>query len=248
MDLAGRLFTAFSEICGDRSFGDDKAVAVGMARFESREVLVIVTRKGATLKERIQRNFGMPTPEGYRKALRGMKLAEKFSRPVIALIDVAGAFPGPAAEERGQSEAIARNLMEMARLRVPTIAVITGEGGSGGALALAVSDRVLLLENSFYSVISPEHCANITWRDSTNRHLAAAALRFSAAETLDRGCADDLVPEPPGGAHTNHDLAAELLRLKLRQHLDEIASTPVAELVASRQAKFRQIGQFYDAV
>src|ERR1700685_2851518 len=174
MDLIERIFTDFSEIHGDRAYGDDEAVACGMARLGGEEVMVIGNRKGGSTKERVRRNFGMPHPEGYRKALRAMKLAEKFERPVITFIDLPGAYPGVGAEERGQAEAIARNLREMSRLRVPTISVITGEGGSGGALALAVADRVLVLANAVYSVISPEQCAVIMWRDASQRELAAA--------------------------------------------------------------------------
>src|SRR5471032_294337 len=173
MELIERLFTDFSEIHGDRAYGDDEAIACGMARFHGQEVLVIGNRKGGSTKDRVRRNFGMPNPEGYRKALRCMKIAEKFGRPVISFIDLPGAYPGLGAEERGQAEAIARNILEMSRLRVPTISVITGEGGSGGALALAVSDRVLILENALYSVISPEGCASIMWRDASKRAQAA---------------------------------------------------------------------------
>src|ERR1700691_3574999 len=172
MDFIERLFTDFSEIHGDRAFGDDEAIACGMARFHGHEVLVIGNRKGGTTKERVRRNFGMPNPEGYRKALRAMKIAEKFQRPVITFIDLPGAYPGVGAEERGQAEAIARNLLEMSRLRVPTLSVITGEGGSGGALALAVADRVLILGHAVYSVLSPEQCAVIMWRDASQRELA----------------------------------------------------------------------------
>src|SRR5580704_11360298 len=182
MDLIERIFTDFSEIHGDRAFGDDEAVICGMARLDGEEVLVIGIRKGGTTKEKIKRNFGMPSPEGYRKALRCMKLAEKFSRPVIALIDVTAAYPGLGAEERGQAEAIAKNIREMSRLRVPTISVITGEGGSGGALALAVTDKVLILESAIYSVIPPEGCAAILWRDAAFKSQAAEAMRISASD------------------------------------------------------------------
>src|ERR1700744_3004243 len=190
MDLIERIFTDFSEIHGDRAFGDDEAVICGMARLDGDEVLVLGIRKGGTTKEKIKRNFGMPSPEGYRKALRAMKLAEKFHRPVIALIDVTAAYPGLGAEERGQAEAIARNILEMSRLKVPTIAVITGEGGSGGALGLAVADRVLILEFAVYSVIPPEGAAAIMWRDANLKQFAAAALKISAPEVADLGCVD----------------------------------------------------------
>ena len=187
MDFIERIFTDFSEIHGDRAFGDDEAVACGMARLGDEEVMVIGNRKGGTTKERVRRNFGMPHPEGYRKALRCMKIAEKFGRPVISFIDLPGAYPGLGAEERGQAEAIARNIFEMSRLRVPTISVISGEGGSGGALALAVSDRVLILENALYFVITPESCAAIMWRDASHKQLAAEAMRISAPEVAAAG-------------------------------------------------------------
>jgi acetyl-CoA carboxylase carboxyl transferase subunit alpha len=245
MNFIERIFTDFSEIHGDRAFGDDDALACGMARLEGEEVLVIGIRKGGSLKDRIKRNFGMPSPEGYRKALRGMKIAEKFGRPVISFIDLPGAYPGVGAEERGQAEAIARSIFEMSRLRVPTISVISGEGGSGGALALAVSDRVLILENAIYSVISPEQCAVIMWRDATQKELAAAALRITAPEVSRLGCVDGIIPEPAGGAHTDPAAAAELLGVALVRHLAELKSMPVDALVAARQAKFRKIASFY---
>src|SRR5579863_552386 len=204
MEIIERIFTDFSEIHGDRAFGDDAAVACGMARLDGEEVLVIGNRKGGTTKERVRRNFGMPNPEGYRKALRAMKIAEKFKRPVITFIDLPGAFPGLGAEERGQAEAIARNLIEMAKLKVPTIAVISGEGGSGGALALAVADRVLILENALYFVITPEACAAIMWRDAAHKERAAEAMRISAPEVSKLGCVDEIIAEPPGGAHLDH--------------------------------------------
>src|SRR5271156_2022825 len=194
MDFIERLFSDFSEIHGDRAYGDDEAIACGMARFHGYEVLVIGNRKGGSTKERVRRNFGMPNPEGYRKALRAMRIAEKFNRPVITFIDLPGAFPGLGAEERGQAEAIARNLVEMAKLKVPTIAIISGEGGSGGALALAVADRVLILENALYFVISPEGCASIMWNDAGKKALAAEALRVSAPEVVDLGCVDAIIP------------------------------------------------------
>jgi acetyl-CoA carboxylase carboxyl transferase subunit alpha len=245
MNFIERIFTDFSEIHGDRAFGDDDALACGMARLEGEEVLVIGIRKGGSLKDRIKRNFGMPSPEGYRKALRGMKIAEKFGRPVISFIDLPGAYPGVGAEERGQAEAIARSIFEMSRLRVPTISVISGEGGSGGALALAVSDRVLILENAIYSVISPEQCAVIMWRDAAQKELAAAALRITAPDVARLGCVDGIIPEPAGGAHTDPAAAAELLGVALVRHLAELKSMPVDALVAARQAKFRKIASFY---
>jgi acetyl-CoA carboxylase carboxyl transferase subunit alpha len=245
MDFIERIFTDFSEIHGDRAFGDDEAVACGMARLSGQEVLVIGNRKGGTTKERVRRNFGMPNPEGYRKALRCMKIAEKFARPVISFIDLPGAYPGVSAEERGQAEAIARNLLEMSHLRVPTISVITGEGGSGGALALAVSDRVLILENALYSVISPEQCAVIMWRDANRKDLAAAALRISAPEVARLGCVDEIIAEPGDGAHTDHEVAAGLLGTALLRHLAELKAMPLDDMITARQKKFRNIAQFY---
>src|SRR6204780_2783547 len=238
MDFIERIFTDFSEIHGDRAFGDDEAVACGMARLGDDEVMVIANRKGGSTKERVRRNFGMPHPEGYRKALRCMKIAEKFGRPVISLIDLPGAYPGVGAEERGQAEAIARNLLEMSRLRVPTLSVITGEGGAGGALALAVSDRVLILGNAVYSVISPEQCAVIMWRDPAQRELAAAALRITAPEVAALGCVDEIVGEPADGAHTDPEASANLLADALKRHLAELKAIPIDDLVAARQNKF----------
>ena len=245
MDLIERIFTDFSEIHGDRAFGDDEAVACGMARLGSEEVLVIGNRKGGSTKDRVRRNFGMPHPEGYRKALRCMKIAEKFARPVISFIDLPGAFPGLGAEERGQAEAIARNILEMSRLRVPTISVISGEGGSGGALALAVSDRVLILENALYFVITPESCAAIMWRDAAHKQLAAEAMRISAPEVAALGCVDEIVPEPPDGAHTDPEAGAGLLGSALKRHLAELKAMPLDILLGARQQKFRNIAQFY---
>ncbi|MGO8758476.1 MAG: acetyl-CoA carboxylase carboxyltransferase subunit alpha [Terracidiphilus sp.] len=245
MQLIERIFTDFSEIHGDRAFGDDEAVVCGMARLLGVEVMVIGNRKGGTTKERVRRNFGMPHPEGYRKALRAMKLAEKFSRPVISFIDLPGAFPGVGAEERGQAEAIARNVREMTRLRVPTIAVISGEGGSGGALALAVSDRVLILENAVYFVISPEGCASIMWNDAGKKALAAEAMRISAPEVAALGCVDEIVAEPPGGIHADHEAGTGLLGSALKKHLAELAAMPIDALVAARQQKYRNIAKFY---
>jgi acetyl-CoA carboxylase carboxyl transferase subunit alpha len=245
MEFIERVFTDYSEIHGDRVFGDDEAVACGMARLGTDEVLVIGNRKGGTTKERVRRNFGMPHPEGYRKALRCMKIAEKFGRPIISFIDLPGAYPGLGAEERGQAEAIARNIFEMSRLRVPTISVITGEGGSGGALALAVSDRVLILENALYFVITPESCAAIMWRDASYKQQAAEAMRISAPEVAALGCVDEIISEPPGGAHIDHEAGAGLLGNALKKHLAELIATPIDALVAARQNKFRNIAQFY---
>ena len=245
MDFIERIFTDFSEIHGDRAYGDDEAVACGMARLGADEVMVIGNRKGGSTKDRVRRNFGMPHPEGYRKALRCMRIAEKFARPVISFIDLPGAYPGLGAEERGQAEAIARNILEMSRLRVPTISVISGEGGSGGALALAVSDRVLILENALYFVITPESCAAIMWRDSAQKQPAAEAMRISAPEVAAIGCVDEIVPEPAGGIHTDREAGEGLLGAVLKKHLKELKAMPVDAMVAARQQKFRNIAQFY---
>jgi acetyl-CoA carboxylase carboxyl transferase subunit alpha len=245
MDFIERIFSDFSEIHGDRAYGDDEAVSCGMARLGSDEVMVIGNRKGGSTKERVRRNFGMPNPEGYRKALRCMKIAEKFGRPVISFIDLPGAYPGLGAEERGQAEAIARNILEMSRLRVPTISIITGEGGSGGALALAVSDRVLILENALYFVITPESCAAIMWRDAAHKQLAAEAMRISAPEVAAMGCVDEIISEPPEGAHADRETGAGLLGTALQRHLVVLKATPIDTLVAARQEKFRNIAQFY---
>jgi len=245
MDFIERIFSDFSEIHGDRAFGDDEAVACGMAKLGDDEVMVIGNRKGGSTKERVRRNFGMPHPEGYRKALRAMKLAEKFNRPVITFIDLPGAYPGVGAEERGQAEAIARNLREMARLRVPTISVISGEGGSGGALALAVSDRVLILENALYFVITPESCAAIMWRDAAHKQAAAEAMRISAPEVAAMGCVDEIVVEPPQGIHLDREAGTGMLGSALKKHLAELKAMPVDAMVSARQQKFRNIAQFY---
>jgi acetyl-CoA carboxylase carboxyl transferase subunit alpha len=245
MDFIERICTDFSEIHGDRFFGDDPAMSCGMARFDGQEVMVLANIKGRSTKEKVSRRFGMPNPEGYRKALRCMKIAEKFSRPVISIIDVPAAYPGVGAEERGQAEAIARNMLEMSRLRVPIVAVITGEGGSGGALGLAVGDRVLILDSAIYSVIPPEGCAAILWRDAAFKAEAAAAMRISASDVRGLGCVDDIVPEPPGGAHADPSGAAELLAEKLRWHLNQLTAIPLDELLRRRYDKFRNIAQFY---
>jgi acetyl-CoA carboxylase carboxyl transferase subunit alpha len=245
MDFIDALFTDFNEIHGDRAFGDDPAMACGMASFHGQQVMVIANLKGRTLKERVTRKFGSPEPEGYRKALRAMKIAEKFSRPVFTFLDLAGAYPGIGAEERGQGEAIARNLLEMSRLRVPTIATITGEGGSGGALALAVADRVLILQNAIYSVISPEGCASIMWKDPNKKQLAAAALKYTAIDVKELGCVDDVLPEPEGGTQNDPAEAMALVDEKLQYHLAQLQSSSMDELLEQRYRKFRNIAQFY---
>jgi acetyl-CoA carboxylase carboxyl transferase subunit alpha len=248
MDFIEALFTEFSEIHGDRSFGDDPAMGCGMAQFHGRPVMVIANLKGRTLKDRVARKFGSPDPEGYRKALRCMHIAEKFGRPVFTFLDLAGANPGIGAEERGQGEAIARNLLEMARLRVPTIATITGEGGSGGALALAVADRVLMMENAIYTVISPEGCASIMWKDASKKQQAAAALRYTSFSAKELGCVDDVVSEPEGGNHLDPACAMELLDKKLQHHLAQLDGMPLDQLLNERYEKFRNIAQFYTTV
>jgi len=248
LDYIERIFPDFSEVHGDRGFGDDPAIVAGMARFNGREVAVIGTQKGRETKQRIYRNFGQPNPEGYRKAMRVMRFAEKWGRPVITLIDVPGAYPGLGAEERGQAEAIAHNLREMARLRVPFIAAITGEGGSGGALAIAVADRVLMLENSIYSVISPEGCASIMWRDSSKRELAAQAMRITAKDNLEMGFCDEVIAEPAGGTHHDYDAAAASLSSVLEKHLSELEKKPLPELLDARYKKFRNMGQCYESI
>ena len=245
LDYVERIFTDWSEIHGDRRFGDDPALLCGMARFHGEEVMAMGTQKGRDAKQRVHRNFGSANPEGYRKALRCMKLAEKFNRPVLSFIDIPGAFPGLGAEERGQGEAIAVNLREMSRLRVPTIAIVTGEGGSGGALAIAVADRVLMLQNSIYSVISPEGCASIMWRDATKKEAAAQAMKITANDLQELKCIDGIVPEPDGGAHTNFDGAAALVDEALDRNLRELKSLPTEQMLAARYKKFRNMAQFF---
>lgn len=246
LDFVNFLFTDFTELHGDRAFGDDRALVAGLARFHGRPVAVIGHQKGRDTKQRLIRNFGQPKPEGYRKALRVMQLAAKFDRPIFTFIDTPGAYPGIDAEERGQGEAIARNLREMARLPVPIICTVTGEGGSGGALAIAVGDRVNILENSFYSVISPEGCATIIWRDSTKAETAATAMKITAADLKDLGIVDEVVPEPEGGAHTDHEVAARLLDEVLDRQLVMLTNQPKRELLNGRYEKFRKMGQFFD--
>jgi acetyl-CoA carboxylase carboxyl transferase subunit alpha len=244
LDYIERIFTDWSEIHGDRGFGDDPALVCGMARFHGDEVMIVGHQKARDTKQKVYRNFGMPNPEGYRKALRVMKIAEKFGRPLFTFVDTPGAYPGLGAEERGQAEAIAHNLREMVRLRVPIVTTITGEGGSGGALAIAVADRVLMMENSVYAVISPEGCASIMWRDPTKKELAAQAMRITAEDLKELGCIDGIVSEPEGGAHVDHEAAALLLDAALQKNLAELKKNPVNELLDSRYAKFRNMAQF----
>ena len=245
LDYVQHLFTEWSELHGDRLFGDDPALLGGMARFHGEEVLVIGHQKGRDVKQRVHRNFGQANPEGYRKALRAMKLAEKFKRPILTFVDTPGAYPGLGAEERGQAEAIARNLREMSRLKVPIITVITGEGGSGGALGIAVADRVLMMENSVYSVISPEGCASIMWRDASKKELAAQALKITASDLQQLGCIDGIIPEPEGGAHADHEKTAALVSDALLRNLAELKSMVLQDLLDTRYRKFRQMAQFY---
>src|SRR2546425_8107888 len=244
LDYIERIFTDWSEIHGDRAFADDPAIICGMARFHGEEVFIVGHQKARDTKQKVYRNFGMPNPEGYRKALRAMQIAAKFHRPIFTFVDTPGAYPGLGAEERGQAEAIARNLREMARLHVPVITTITGEGGSGGALAIAVADRVLMMENTIYSVISPEGCASIMWRDSSKKDLAAQALRITPTDLNQLGCIDGIVPEPEGGAHLDYEAAAAFLDAALAKHMQEVSRLSIPQLLESRYEKFRHMAQF----
>jgi acetyl-CoA carboxylase carboxyl transferase subunit alpha len=239
LDYINALFTEFVELHGDRNFGDDAAIVGGLARFDDKPVVVIGHQKGRDTKEKVYRNFGMPNPEGYRKALRLMEMAERFKLPIITFVDTPGAYPGIGAEERGQAEAIARNLREMAGFTTPIIVCITGEGGSGGALAIAVGDRILMLEHSVYAVISPEGCAAILWSDGTKGAQAAEALKPAAQDILALGIIDEVVPEPVGGAHTDHAAATANLGEAIRRHLTELKKLSPEQLVAGRYDKFR---------
>jgi len=247
MDYINGLFADFIELHGDRLYRDDPAIVGGLGRLKGRSVVVIGQQKGRDIKENLKRNFGMPHPEGYRKALRLMHLAERFRLPVVTLIDTPGAHPGLGAEERGQAEAIARNIEDMAALRTPIVVAIVGEGGSGGALALAVGDRVLILENAVYSVISPEGCAAILWRDSSLKERAAEALKLTAPDLLAMGLVDEIVPEPPGGAHAEPAAAIEALGVALERQLAEVAGIPTDDLVARRGEKYLRMGKFEEA-
>ena len=244
LDYISLLFENFIELHGDRCFGDDEAIVGGIAEFKGQPVTIIGHQRGKDTKENIRRNFGMPHPEGYRKALRLMKQAEKFKRPIICFIDTKGAYPGKAAEERGQSEAIARNLFEMAGLKVPVICIVIGEGGSGGALALGVGDRIYMLENSTYSVISPEGAASILWKDATQAKRAAESMKITAPD-LDRlGVIDEIIPEVKGGAHRNMNEQAKAIEVVLQQSLPELLPLSSEELVSQRYMKFKKIGQY----
>ena len=244
LDYIQALFTGFQEFRGDRHFHDDQALIGGTAFFEDRPVMIIAQQKGRNTKENIQRNFGMPQPEGYRKALRLMKLAEKFGLPVLSFIDTPGAYPGVESEARHVSEAIAVNLREMALLRVPTVAVIVGEGGSGGALGIGVADRVLMFENSYYSVISPEGCAAILWKDRANAPQAAEALKLSAGHLKEFGVVEEVIPEPLGGAHNDPAAAAAALKEAFLRHLAELQAKPVEQLLEERYTRYRELGEY----
>lgn len=244
LDYIQLLFTDFSELHGDRRFADDAAIVGGFARFEGRALMVVGHQKGRDTKQKLRRNFGMPKPEGYRKALRLMQSAAKFGLPIVSLIDTPGAYPGIGAEERGQAEAIAFNLKEIPKLAVPIVVVIHGEGGSGGALAIAIGDRVLMLENAVYSVISPESCSSILWRDWDHKQEAARILKLTAEDLHGFGVVNQIVPEPPGGAHTDFAHAAALLRPHLEASLRELSALPPAELLRRRHEQLRKLATF----
>ncbi len=242
LDYVSRLFKNFSEIHGDRRFADDPAIVTGMAVYHGTPVMIVGHQKGRDLKQRQHRNFGCSQPEGYRKAIRAMKLADKFGRPIICFVDTPGAYPGLGAEERGQAEAIAYNLREMARLNVPVAVCVLGEGGSGGALGIAVGNRILMQENAIYTVISPEGCSAILWKDQEHVEAAATALKITAADLKALGVIDEIVPEPLGGAHTDYDAAADLLDRQLRPCLESMLGKPASEIRNQRYLKFRQLG------
>ncbi|HET7320944.1 MAG TPA: acetyl-CoA carboxylase carboxyltransferase subunit alpha [Longimicrobiaceae bacterium] len=244
LDYLQLVFSDFIELHGDRQFRDDESIVGGWARLGDDSVMVIGHQKGRDMKENLRRNFGMPHPEGYRKALRLMKMAEKFGRPVVTLIDTPGAYPGIGAEERGQGEAIARNLREMAALKVPTVAIVIGEGGSGGALAVGVADRVLMLENSVYSVISPEGCAAILWKSGTERDKAAAAMKMTAPDLKELGVIDDIIAEPTGGAHSDPEATATALREAVERNLAELRGVPTDELLHHRWDRYLAMGEW----
>lgn len=244
LDFVERMFEDFHEIHGDRRFADDPAVVCGFARFHGMPVLIVGHQKGRDTRQRQFRNFGMPKPEGYRKAIRAMKLAEKFDRPIFTFIDTPGAYPGIDAEERGQAEAIAYNLREMTKLTVPILVTVIGEGGSGGALAIGVGDQVLMLENAIYSVISPEGCAAILWKDSSQAARAAEELRLTASDLKEEGIVDEVIDEPKGGAQNSHDEAARLLDISLCERLAESSTLTVEERLSRRYQKLRQLGKW----
>jgi acetyl-CoA carboxylase carboxyl transferase subunit alpha len=242
LDYVERIFTGFREIHGDRRYADDHAIIGGMALLDGEPVMLVGQQKGRNTRERLFRNYGMPRPEGYRKALRLMRLAEKFRRPILCFVDTPGAYPGIGAEERGQAQAIAENLLVMAQLRVPIVVTILGEGGSGGALAIGVGNRVLMLEHAIYSVISPESCSAILWKDQDHAKEAAEALKLTAEHLHRFKVVDEVVPEPPGGAHGDWDEAARLLKASLLRHLEELSRLSPEQLIHQRYERFRQIG------
>ncbi|MBK8815084.1 MAG: acetyl-CoA carboxylase carboxyl transferase subunit alpha [Methylococcaceae bacterium] len=248
LDYIEHIFTEFHELHGDRAYADDPAIVCGMARLDGQPVMVIGHQKGRDTKQKIYRNFGMPRPEGYRKALRIMKMAERFKLPLICLIDTPGAYPGIGAEERGQSEAIARNLFEMARLQIPIICVVTGEGGSGGALAIGVGDRLIMLEYSTYSVISPEGCASILWKSADKAQLAAEAMGITSDRIRELGLLDEVVREPLGGAHRNMELIAANLKDALLRHLTDLQQRTIDDLLAIRYQRIMSFGSFVEEV
>lgn len=245
-DYIAMIFEDFTELHGDRLFGDDKSMITGLARLEGRSVVVIGHQKGKSVKERITRNFGMPHPEGYRKALRMMQMAEKFNKPIITFVDTPGAYPGVGAEERGQSEAIARNLLVMSQLKVPIISVVIGEGGSGGALAISVADRILMLEYSVYSVITPEGCAAILWNDAAKTAEAAEALKMTASDLLQLGMIEEVIPEPAGGAHRDPRKVAEAVGKTVCKLLTTLEAIPPEERLRQRYKRLRKIGAYVD--
>lgn len=245
LDYIERITNYFIEIHGDRAYGDDPAIVAGLAEIDDRPIAIVGHQKGRTTKEKLYRNFGMPHPEGYRKAMRVMKLASKFNRPIVCLIDTPGAYPGIGAEERGQAEAIAHNLFEMSHLPVPILNIVIGEGASGGALGIGVGDRLLMMENTWYSVITPEGCSAILWRDAANANLAAEAMRVTAKDLLEMEILDEIINEPPGGAHRNADEAAVILKNTILKELDQLQNIPKEELIENRIQKFSKMG-FWD--
>lgn len=248
LDYIAMICDDFFEMHGDRSFGDDKAIVGGLAQINGRKLVLIGQQKGRDTNERKIRNFGMPNPEGYRKALRLMKLAERFFLPVVTFIDTPGAYPGIEAEERGQAESIARNLFEMARLRTPIINVVIGEGASGGALGIGMGDTLLMMENTWFSVISPESCSSILWKSWDYKEQAAEALRLTASDLVEMGIADGIIPEPIGGAHRSPKNAADLLKTALLQSLDQLTEQPIAQLLRQRRQRYAAMGVFNDVV
>jgi acetyl-CoA carboxylase carboxyl transferase subunit alpha len=245
-DYLQTIVEDFVELHGDKAFGDDPAIISGLGRIGGRRAMIVAQRKGKTTKERMQCNFGSPHPEGYRKALEKMKIAEKFGLPVISLVNTPGAYPGIGAEERGQATIIARNLFEMTRLETPIISVVIGEGGSGGALGICIADRLSILENAYFSVISPEGCASILWRDSTKASLAAELLKLTPNDLVGLGIMDEVIPEPLGGAHRNPAAMGEILKKKLIEYIDELSAIPIPKLLDQRYRKYRKMGQYIE--